>query len=242
MASCLFPYSKHHTSLYDLVSKEQRTFWDGAFLSNTPLRELLQKHKDFWTSYFKANDIEYDQTGEDESETSQSQRLGRSSGVPKIPDLEVFVVNLYPALEAKDEPIPKDKDKIEDRMNDIRFHDRSKYDEKVAHLVTDYVDLTRRLIKLVRETGKVSEKQLNEVLGVTGESTTRDVKKRRNFLSLIEDKFLVKVYRIDRQDDKDTINGKASDFTPTTLENLYRQGIEDAEKWYEEIYKKSNNI
>ena len=104
------------------------------------------------------------------------------------------------------------------------------------------MDLSRRLIKLASETGKVSKKQLEEVLGVTGESTTRDVKKRRNFLSLIEDKFLVKVYRIDRQDDKDTINGKASDFTPTTLENLYRQGIEDAEKWYEEIYKKSNNI
>jgi predicted acylesterase/phospholipase RssA len=242
MASCLFPYSKHHTSLYDLVSKEQRTFWDGAFLSNTPLRELLQKHKDFWTSYFKANDIDYDHTGEEESEITQSQRLGRSSGIPKIPDLEVFIVNLYPALEAPDEPIPKDKDKIEDRINDIRFHDRSKYDEKVAHLVTDYVDLTRRLIKLARDTGNVSKKQLEEVLGVTGESTKRDVKKRRNFLSLIEDKFLVKVYRIDRQDDKDTINGKASDFTPTTLENLYREGMEDATKWYQEIYKNSNNI
>lgn len=242
MASCLFPYSKHHTSLYDLVSKEKRTYWDGAFLSNTPLRELLQKHKDFWTSYFKANDIDYDHTGEEESEISQSQRLGRSSGIPKIPDLEVFIVNLYPALEARDEPIPKDKDKIEDRMNDIRFHDRSKYDEKVAHLVTDYVDLTRRLIKLARDTGKVSEKQLNEVLGVTGESTARAAKKRRNFLSLIEDKFLVKVYRIDREDDKDTINGKASDFTPTTLENLYKEGMEDAKKWYDEIYRNSNNI
>ncbi|MGD9532225.1 MAG: patatin-like phospholipase family protein [Candidatus Nitrosocosmicus sp.] len=242
MASCLFPYSKHHTSLYDLVSKEQRTFWDGAFLSNTPLRELLQKHKDFWTSYFKANDIDYDRTGEDESEIYQKQMLGRSSSIPKIPDLEVFIVNLYPALEAKDEPIPKDKDKIEDRMNDIRFHDRSKYDEKVAHLVTDYVDLSRRLIKLAKETGRVSKEQLEEVLGITGESTARDAKKRRNFSSLIEDKFLVKVYRIDRQDDKDTINGKASDFTPTTLENLYKEGMEDANRWFNMIYKNSNNI
>lgn len=234
MASCLFPYSSHHTSLYDLVTKEQRTFWDGAFLSNTPLRELLQKHKDFWTSYFKANDIVYDRTGEYESEINQNQRLGRSSGIPKIPDLEVFIVNLYPALEADDEPIPKDKDKIEDRMNDIRFHDRSKYDEKVAHLVTDYVDLTRRLIKLAKETGKVSKEQLEEVLGVTGESTARDAKKRRNFSSLVEDKFLVKVYRIDRQDDKDTINGKASDFTSTTLTKLYGDGLRDANKWFKE--------
>ena len=242
MASCLFPYSSHHTTLYDLVTKEKRTLWDGAFLSNTPLRELLQKHKDFWTSYFKANDIVYDKTGEYESEIYQNQGLGRSTGIPKIPDLEVFIANLYPALEAEDEPIPMDKDKIEDRMNDIRFHDRSKYDEKIAHLVTDYVDLSRRLIKLARETGQVSEEQLKEVLGITGESTSRDAKKRRNFQSLIEDKFLVKVYRIDRQDDKDTINGKASDFTPTTLENLYKEGMEDAKKWFDEIYKTTNTI
>jgi NTE family protein len=237
MASCLFPYSNHHTSLYDLVSREQRTFWDGAFLSNTPLRELLQKHKDFWTSYFKANDIDYDKTGEHESEIYQNQSLGRSSGRPKIPDLEVFIVNLYPALETKDDRIPTDRDKIEDRMNDIRFHDRSKYDEKVAHLVTDYVDLTRRLIRLAKETGKVNDDQLKEVLGITGESTTRDVKKRRNFLGLVEDKFMVKVYRIDRQDDKDTIFGKASDFTPTTLENLYKEGVKDANEWFDEYYK-----
>ena len=153
----------------------------------------------------------------------------------------MFIVNLYPALEADDEPVPQDKDKIEDRMNDIRFHDRSKYDEKVAHLVTDYVDLSRRLIKLAKETGKVSKEHLEQVLGVTGESTARDAKKRRNFSSLIEDKFLVKVYRIDRQDDKDTINGKASDFTPTTLENLYNEGMKDAKKWFDEIYKRTNN-
>ncbi len=241
MASCLFPYSNYHTSLYDLVSREQRTFWDGAFLSNTPLRELLQKHKDFWTSYFKANEIDYDKTGEDESEIYQNQSLGRSSGRPKIPDLEVFIVNLYPALETKDDPIPKDRDKIEDRMNDIRFHDRSKYEEKVAHLVTDYVDLTRRLIRLAKETGKVSDKQLKDLLEITGESTTRDVKKRRNFLGLVEDKFMVKVYRIDREDDKDTIFGKASDFTPTTLEILYQEGVEDANKWFDDLDKKKHS-
>ncbi len=61
-------------------------------------------------------------------------------------------------------------------------------------------------------------------MGITGESTTRDVTKRRNFLGLVEDKFMVKVYRIDRQDDKDTMYGKASDFTPTSLENLQRRG------------------
>lgn len=95
---------------------------------------------------------------------------------------------------------------------------------------------------LARETGKITTQQLNEVLGVTGESTTRDVKKRRNFLSLVEDKFLVKVYRIDRQDDSNTINGKASDFTPTTLETLFKEGLQDANKWFEDQGKRKTSL
>lgn len=60
-------------------------------------------------------------------------------------------------------------------------------------------------------------------------------------MSHVEDKYMVKVYRIDRQDDKDTIYGKASDFTPTTLENLYKEGVEDANQWFDILYNKANN-
>ena len=56
-------------------------------------------------------------------------------------------------------------------------------------------------------------------------------------VDLIEDKFRVKVYRIDRQDDEHTISGKASDFTPTTLAKLYEEGEMDADKWFKERYK-----
>ena len=110
-----------------------------------------------------------------------NQKDGLSSSIPKIPDLEIFIVNLYPALETMDALIPKDRDKIEDRMNDIRFHDRSKYDEKIAHLITDYVDLTRRLIKLAKTTGKVDPKDIEALLGFKGESTKRDIKEKKGF-------------------------------------------------------------
>jgi hypothetical protein len=30
------------------VEEKDRYFWDGAYLSNTPLRELLQAHRDYW--------------------------------------------------------------------------------------------------------------------------------------------------------------------------------------------------
>ena len=47
MTSCLFPYSSNHTRLYDLCSSESGSFWDGAFLSNTPFRDVIQKDKVF---------------------------------------------------------------------------------------------------------------------------------------------------------------------------------------------------
>lgn len=237
MTSCLFPYSSNHTRLYDLCSKEIRTFWDGAFLSNTPLREVIQKHKDFWSDYFEANDIKYDKTGEQEKEIYEKQKKGIIPTIPKIPDLEIFIVNLYPAVETVDSELPRGKDKIEDRINDIRFHDRSKYDEKVAHLVTDYIDLTRELIKLAKEKGKVSDKEIEKLLETTGESTKRDIKQKRTWAQLVEDKFRVKVYRIDREDDKDTIFGKASDFTSMTLAKLYDDGLKNADKWFKEQYE-----
>jgi NTE family protein len=33
---------------HEEVGRETRYFWDGAYLSNTPLREVLQYHKHYW--------------------------------------------------------------------------------------------------------------------------------------------------------------------------------------------------
>ena len=167
----------------------------------------------------------------------ENHKKGINPTIPKIPDLEIFIVNLYPAVETIDSELPRGKDKIEDRINDIRFHDRSKYDEKVAHLVTDYIDLTRELIKLAKEKGKVSDDEIEKLLKTTGESTKRDIKQKRTWVQLVEDKFRVKVYRIDREDDKDTIFGKASDFTSTTLAKLYDDGLKNTDKWFKEQYE-----
>ena len=47
-----------------------RYFWDGGLLSNTPFRELLRAHEDYWTVVERSN---------------------------AIPDLEVYIVNLHPS-------------------------------------------------------------------------------------------------------------------------------------------------
>jgi hypothetical protein len=52
-------------------------YWGGTASTNTPLRELLQNHKDFWLKYSKENGIEI---GEDQ----------------KVPDLDVYIVDSWP--------------------------------------------------------------------------------------------------------------------------------------------------
>ena len=42
MASACFPV------FFDFVDIDGHKFWDGGILSNTPLRELLQSHRDYW--------------------------------------------------------------------------------------------------------------------------------------------------------------------------------------------------
>jgi NTE family protein len=87
-------------------------FWNGAYLSNTPLRELLLAHRDYW--YEEGNDEK-----------------------KHVPHLEIYIVNLYPTVD-KENDLPADADTIQDREMDIRFHDRTQYDVKVAQLISDY--------------------------------------------------------------------------------------------------------
>jgi NTE family protein len=242
LASCLFPYASRHTTIKDEVSGTIRTYWDGAFLSNTPLRELIQHHKDFWRSYFAKNDIGYDELGieNDDDESSKYQTNEKK----KVPSLEVYIVNLYPPIEKGG--APTDNDSIDDRINDIRFHDKTKYDEKVAHMTSDYIDLARELIKrleaakiLISDEKKGSKMEnnlvnkldslldLNNVLKLPGKTSSRD-DKERTYKDLLDGRFDIKVCRIDREDDEDTISGKHSDFSSYTIKELIDKGEGDA--------------
>jgi NTE family protein len=245
LASCLFPYAARHTTMKDEVSETVRTYWDGAFLSNTPLRELIQHHKDFWLSYFDKNNIEYDQRGieKDEDNSSRYQTKKRKT----VPSLEVYIVNLYPSLETGGAP-PKDNDLVDDRINDIRFHDRTPYDEKVAHMTSDYIDMARELLKIInaakdrisneKKTSKIEKNlsselikllDIEQVLKMPAKTISRN-SENRTYGKLLKGRFDVRVYRIDREDDKDTISGKHSDFSSSTIGSLMDKGEEDAIK------------
>ena len=62
-----------------------------------------------------------------------------------IPDLEVYIVDVWPSLD--DYPVPSDLDGIRDRKNDLTYQDKTPYDEKVANIVSDYYNFTTALIE-----------------------------------------------------------------------------------------------
>ena len=86
--------------------EDVRPFMDGFYLSNTPLREVLQAHRDYYDKVIKK--------GKD------------------VPSLDIIIGDLYPTFQ---NGTPLDPDSINNRVQDVLFHDKSKYDEKSAILV-----------------------------------------------------------------------------------------------------------
>lgn len=230
MSSCLFPYSLEHSQFYDHVTKTQRVMWDGAFLNNTPLREVLQHHREFWLNYYRENEVKTQFSKNVEVEDLNSQA--------RPPNLEVYIVNLYPAIEQNNE-VPRDKDSIEDRMNDIRFCDRTKYDQKISEVISDYITLSKNLIDLAKKK-HATDIEIEQILDLKGKSLKR-TKEPRKYRDLLQGRFDVTVHRIDRTDDPYTISGKHADFSELTIEKLIEAGKRDTDDYFEELLKSQSD-
>ena len=147
---------------------EERTFWDGAFLANTPLRQVIRSHRKYWLDRGKED---------------------------KIPDLEIFIVNLYPSVK---HGVPTSPDAIQDRQTDLTFHDRTKFQVKIDKMRSDYIDALQRLIH-------VSGKQ-----NVEASAIEHDLLKGRFKLGRV-------VYVERKEKSGNTIFAKAFDFSPETI-------------------------
>jgi NTE family protein len=195
-----------------------RYFWDGGLLSNTPLRELLDAHREYW------KDVE----NQDE-----------------IPELDIYVVNVHPS-KIDNGKIPRDHDGVKDRQNDITYGDRtSHYDEKMAHLITDYADFVAQMKTLANEAidkvkgddndeNKKEKKKLQERFQKILETKTisKDRKdEARKYEDLIRDEFRLNiVMRIERTNYINSIHGKIGDLTLQTINKLIKEGECDA--WF----------
>jgi NTE family protein len=192
--------------------KNRRYFWDGGLLSNTPLRELLDAHRQYWDGV-------------------------ENKG--KIPDLDVYIVNVHPS-KIDINNLPGDHDGVKDRNNDILYGDRtSHYDEKMAHLITDYARLVTQMKGLVdKAISHVNEK--NEKRKLDGELegilSTKTISKNskneaRKYEDLIRDGFNLNVaMRIERTNYINSISLKTGDLTLETINKLIKEGKCDA--WF----------
>ena len=177
-----------------------RRFWDGGILSNTPLRDLIQSHQDYWT---EVEDAE------------------------KIPNLEVYVVDVWPWMEEENYPISSDYDSVINRKNGLTYQDKTPYDEKVTNIVSDYLNLSKELLDLAKRKN-ATEEEINEILDKTGNSSHRTGEKRK-YRSLFEKRFdITKLIRIERSGDPNDISNKWCDCSTDTKDWLIRQGVEDA--------------
>jgi NTE family protein len=198
--------------LREIPAKGGRKFCDGGILSNTPFRELLQAHRDYWKR----------RVGDDKVE---------------IPDLDVYIVNVHPS---KQDKVPTDLDGVKDRINDITFMDRnSHYDETVADLVTDYTDLIDRLKVLAKSYFEnkykkdiVFQNEFERLLKIIEGKTSGDAGEHRKYKEdLLKGRFrLTKVIRIENDSYKDSISGKVGDFTSQSVRNLVEKGKQDARR------------
>jgi NTE family protein len=196
---------------YDFRIIDKRQFCDGGLLSNTPFRELLKAHQEYWLKKIEDDDN------------------------LKIPDLEVYIVNLHPptgSLIKED-----DHDGVRDRINDIIFSDRnSRYDENAFSIATDCFAIIEKLKSLAES--NMSKDQvdtfrhdLEKFLSTTKAKSNFGMGKTNNYKNVLNGMFkLTKVIRIQNHnnDYADSIYAKAADFTKKSIKDLIKKGREDS--------------
>lgn len=184
-----------------------RPFMDGFYLSNTPLREVLQAHRDYYHK-IKGSDV---------------------------PQLEIYIGDLYTT---KEKGTPKDPDAINNRVQNVLYHDKSKYDEKVTAMISDYLNIIDDLMGMLRDKGMTDStiyEQLNNDLEKRILSSHRNGGSR-NSEDLIKGRVTInKIHRIEygesqRLDDSEDIYGKAFEFSKRTIRDLMKKGYEDTIK------------
>jgi len=176
-------------------NKITRYFWDGGLLSNTPLRELMHEHREYW---LKIQNSEF------------------------VPNLDLYIVDVHPS---RNENISLDRDGVINRNIDIGYHNRNLYDIKVANIVSDYINLANKLIEFAKQNGISEKDINKEVLNKpTSQSKSRSGDKRK-YQDLLEGRFSIeKVIHLERKNDAYAISNKAFDFSSQTINQLIEDG------------------
>ena len=127
LASAAIPADANFVVIDD-VNSTHHMFWDGGFASNTPLRGLIQSHRDWY--------------------------LDHGGIVPNL--AEVYIIGLWPRT-VRDLPVPPDNNFVWSRMWDLVFDDKTTYVQKTTEMITDYLDIIEKLLSLAEENGHKEE-------------------------------------------------------------------------------------
>lgn len=184
------------------IEKVERYFWDGGITSNTPLRELIQSHKDYWLDV-----------------------IGKGKDNAIVPDLDVYIVDVWTS---KEKNIPMDRDSVIDRNYDLLLCDKTPYDEKVTNIVSDYVTLVKDLIELA-ERNRIEKTQIDDILSKPTLRSKHHTGEERRNRDLVKGRFDINVKRIERISNIDNdISNKLFDYSADTINQLIKDGYNDA--------------
>jgi hypothetical protein len=223
---------------YPYMEIKGNKYWDGGILSNTPVRELISSHNIFWKKKYESN-LESLLDTKDNLAFDKWDNYYKIQKENHIPNLSLTIVNLHPAEEQNGHiPSLYDYDMTKDREKDIRFHDKTDYDIKLAQDISDYhdfVDLMTQLasdaIKEIKDKNDVVDdlkQKFEDIINSPQRTLTRDTK-LRFFYDLIGKRFDINdVLKIQRKDDEHTISDKIFDFSSITILNLIKEGEKDA--------------
>jgi hypothetical protein len=104
------------------TENEEHIFWDGGFRSNTPLREVIQAHRDYWLKTRKKLKA-VQMLDEDEEHEND------------VPDLEIYIADLWPS-ELRENPISFDRDFVENRKWDLLLADKTHYRHRLFQMLS----------------------------------------------------------------------------------------------------------
>jgi NTE family protein len=185
--------------------KEIRYFWDGGLMTNTPLMQLVLQHRWYW---YKTRGLK-----------------------ENVPRLGICIVNLHPT---RQDEIPMERDGAINRNNDITFSDRSSLEESMLLIVSDYVNLVRKLIKVSTENG-VKKEIIDQLLDEKTANPSFFPRIQR-YSDLLAGRFQIdELIRVNRENDEHTISNKIFDFSKKTIDLLLQRGYDDAIREFERL-------
>ena len=174
---------------------EVRHFWDGAFISNSPVQEVINTHTDYW----------------------QNQELCEP------PDLELYMINLYPAVK---KGIPDEQYSIQDRETDMKFQSKIISDNIIEE--TNFRSIAQEIINHIT---KFKNKNHSKTCLFYDDIMKSKFSKIMNNKKRHNTSLLRKIVKIERHENvKNSVFGKAFDFSRKIITRLIDDGYQDAKQ------------